>query len=102
MNEVTEAASAAGEAVAAPTEKKKHVKQRLGIVTSTKVAKTVTVTVDRRVKHPRYGKFITRLKKYAVHDELGCAEGDRVLIEETRPLSKTKRWKIVEKLGKER
>lgn len=83
------------------TEKTKHVKQRTGIVVSAKAEKTVTVSVDRRVKHPVYGKFITRLKNYAAHDELGCAEGDRVLIEETRPMSKTKRWKVVEKLGKE-
>lgn len=83
------------------TTEKRHVKQRLGTVTSAKASMTVTVTVDRRVRHPRYGKFITRLKKYAAHDELGCAEGDRVLIEETRPLSKTKRWKVVEKIGKD-
>ena len=84
-----------------PTEKKKHVKQRLGTVTSAKAEKTVTVTVDRRVRHPKYGKFITRLKRYAAHDDLGCAEGERVRIEETRPMSRTKRWKVVEKLGKE-
>lgn len=80
----------------------RRVKTRLATVTSAKVEKTVTVTVDRRVKHPRYGKYITRLKKYSAHDELGCQQGDRVRIEETRPLSKTKRWKVVEKLGRDR
>lgn len=82
-------------------QKTKHVKTRLGTVSSTAMEKTVTVTVGRRVKHPVYGKFITRKKKYAAHDELGCEAGDRVVIEETRPMSKTKRWKVVEKLGKE-
>lgn len=80
---------------------KGHVKQRTGTVTSAKRQKTVTVTVDRRVRHPRYGKFITRLKNFAAHDELGCSEGDRVLIEETRPLSKTKRWRVVKVIGRE-
>lgn len=85
----------------AKEEPKKNVKQRVGTVTSAKAQKTVTVTVDRRVKHARYGKYITRLKKYAAHDELGCSEGERVLIEETRPLSKTKRWRVIERLGKD-
>lgn len=89
------------DAAAEAVEKKKHVKIRLGTVTSAKAAMTVTVTVDRRVRHPVYGKFITRLKKYAAHDDIGCEEGDRVRIEETRPMSKTKRWKVVEKLGKD-
>lgn len=86
---------------AGATEKNKHVKQRLGTVTSNKATNTVTVAVDRRVKHSKYGKFITRLKNYAAHDELGCEEGERVLIEETRPASKTKRWKVIERLGKD-
>ncbi|MEL6183537.1 MAG: 30S ribosomal protein S17 [Myxococcota bacterium] len=90
--------SASAEGTTEPT---KHVKQRIGTVTSAKMEKTVVVTVDRRVKHPRYGKFITRLKNYSAQDDLGCSEGERVLIEETRPMSKTKRWKVVERLGKD-
>lgn len=82
-------------------EPKRHVKTRTGTVTSTKAQKTVTVSVGRRVKHPVYGKFVTRLKKYAAHDDIGCSEGDRVLIEETKPVSKTKRWKVVQVLGKD-
>ena len=82
-------------------EKKKHVKTRLATVTSAKAQKTVGVTVDRRVRHPVYGKYITRLKKYLAHDDVGCEVGDRVLIEETRPMSRNKRWKVVQKLGKE-
>jgi small subunit ribosomal protein S17 len=82
-------------------EQKKRVKTRLATVTSAKAQKTVGVTVDRRVRHPVYGKFITRKKRYLAHDEIGCDVGDRVLIEETRPLSRRKRWKVVEKLGKD-
>ena len=65
--------------------------------TSDKMDKTVTVLVDRRVMHPIYKKFIRRSKKYAAHDEANlCKIGDTVRIEETRPLSKLKRWKLVE------
>ena len=102
MSEAVNPTPATSEEAATTTETTRHVKQRMGTVTSAKSALTVTVTVDRRVRHPRYGKFITRLKKYSAHDEVGCEEGDRVLIEETRPLSKTKRWKVVEKLGRDR
>jgi small subunit ribosomal protein S17 len=75
-------------------------KERQGVVISAKQQKTVTVVVRRRVKHGRYGKFIDLEKKYAVHDTLGCKEGDIVRIRETRPLSKTKHWRVVEKLQK--
>jgi small subunit ribosomal protein S17 len=60
----------------------------------------VTVLVTRRVKHARYGKYQNRHRKFAAHDALGCKEGDIVRIEETRPLSKTKRWRVVAKLEK--
>jgi small subunit ribosomal protein S17 len=75
-------------------------KERQGVVVSAKQNLTVTVAVKRRVKHGRYGKFIERERKYSVHDTLGCKEGDIVRIRETRPLSKTKRWRVVEKLEK--
>lgn len=72
-----------------------------GKITSNKMEKTVTVLVERRIKHPLYEKFITRSKKYHAHDEdnnLGI--GDIVLIEECRPLSKTKNWKVVKQVSK--
>jgi len=71
-------------------------KTRQGRVTSNKMDKTVVVTVERRVRHPLYGKFMTRTKKYAAHDETNdCHEGDVVEIMETRPLSKTKTWRVI-------
>jgi len=66
-----------------------------GIVISDKMDKSVIVTVERRTRHPRYKKYITRQKKYAAHDETNrCRTGDRVEIVSTRPLSKTKRWSV--------
>ena len=69
-----------------------------GTVTSTKMNKTVVVTVTRKKIHPVYGKGLTVTKKYKVHDEKGVKKGDVVKIAETRPISKTKRWKIVEEV----
>ena len=72
-------------------------KTREGVVTSDKMQKTVVVSVERRVPHPVYGKMVTRSKKYKAHDEENSAKvGDRVRIMETRPLSKDKRWRVVE------
>ena len=72
-------------------------KTRIGIITSDKMEKTMTVAVERRVKHPLYGKFMKKTKKYHAHDEENTARiGDRVRIMETRPLSKSKRWRLVE------
>jgi small subunit ribosomal protein S17 len=72
-------------------------KTRVGRVVSNKMNKTVIVAVERRVAHPLYGKQVTRTKKYYAHDEENAArEGDTVRIMETRPLSKLKRWRIVE------
>ena len=66
-----------------------------GRVISNKMDKTITVNVERRIKHPLYGKYIKRSKKIHAHDpENQCQEGDMVTIEETRPLSKTKAWKL--------
>ena len=76
-------------------------KNRVGVVVSDKMDKTVVVAIRERVKHPLYGKIVNRTKKFKAHDELNeCGVGDRVLIAETRPLSKDKCWrvgKIVEK-----
>jgi len=66
-----------------------------GKVVSTKMDKTITVLVERRIKHPLYGKYIKRSKKIHAHDEENqCQEGDLVTIEETRPISRTKSWKL--------
>ncbi|MBN1407222.1 MAG: 30S ribosomal protein S17 [Calditrichaceae bacterium] len=72
-------------------------KTRIGKVTSTKMDKTVTVLVERRLRHPVYGKFIKKSIKLKAHDETNtCSKGDVVKIMETRPLSKNKRWRLVE------
>ena len=72
-------------------------KTRIGTVVSNKADKTVTVTVERRFPHPLYGKGVTRTKKYHAHDETNEYQvGDVVRIMETRPLSKTKRWRVIE------
>ena len=76
-------------------------KERTGIVVSNKMEKTITVAAKFKEKHPIYGKFVSRTKKYHVHDENGeCSVGDTVRIMETRPLSKTKRWRLVEIIEK--
>ena len=72
-------------------------KQRTGVVTSNKMQKTITVAIERKVKHPIYGKFIKKTNKYAATDENNdCRIGDVVRIMETRPLSKNKCWRLVE------
>ena len=69
----------------------------MGIVTSDKMTKSITVIVERRVMHPKYGKFVKRSSKFMAHDEKGEAHvGDTVRIAETRPMSKLKRWRLVE------
>jgi small subunit ribosomal protein S17 len=76
-------------------------KTRVGIVTSNKMDKTITVAVERKVKHPIYGKFVKKTTKFHAHDEKNeCGAGDVVKIMETRPLSKTKRWRLVEVVEK--
>lgn len=76
-------------------------KTRTGIVTSDKMDKSVTVRIERKIKHPIYGKYLKKSKKYVAHDEKNeCGEGDLVKISETRPLSKTKRWRLVEIIEK--
>ena len=78
-------------------------KSRVGVVTSNKMQKTVVVEVLRRVRHAKYGKFLTRRMKYKAHDENNtCNVGDTVRIVETRPMSKEKRWRVAETLEKAR
>lgn len=74
-------------------------KERIGLVTSDKMDKTITVSLERQVKHPIYGKFLKKTTKLMAHDETNDAnEGDTVRIMETRPYSKNKRWRLVEVL----
>jgi small subunit ribosomal protein S17 len=81
----------------APVQARKHRKQRVGEVIANKMAKTITVRVERRFPHPKFKKVVTGYKKFYAHDEKSEAKvGDRVRIEETKPLSKTKRWRLVE------
>ncbi|MDA3615133.1 30S ribosomal protein S17 [Polluticaenibacter yanchengensis] len=76
-------------------------KTRIGIVSSNKMEKTITVAVERKVKHPIYGKFVKKTTKFHAHDENNeCSIGDTVRIMETRPLSKLKRWRLVEVVEK--
>jgi small subunit ribosomal protein S17 len=76
-------------------------KTKLGVVSSNKMDKTITVKVERKVKHPLYGKFLKKTNKFHAHDEKNeCSIGDTVKIMESRPLSKTKRWRLVEVVEK--
>ncbi|WP_046756857.1 30S ribosomal protein S17 [Kordia jejudonensis] len=78
-------------------EKRNLRKERIGVVTSNKMTKSIVVSEVKRVKHPMYGKFVLKTKKYVAHDEQNdCNIGDTVKIMETRPLSKTKCWRLVE------
>ncbi len=72
-------------------------KQRIGLVTSTSMDKSITISVERKLRHPIYGKFVKKSKKFMAHDEKNdCNVGDTVRIMESRPLSKRKRWRLVE------
>ena len=72
-------------------------KERTGVVVSNKMEKSIVVAVKRKVKHPIYGKFVNSTTKFVAHDEKNeCSEGDTVKIMETRPMSKSKRWRLVE------
>ena len=71
-------------------------KERTGVVTSNKMDKSITVAIKWKEKHPIYGKFVNKTKKYHAHDEKNeCGVGDKVEVMETRPLSRTKRWRLV-------
>lgn len=83
------------------TQVEKLKKQRVGLVASNKNDKTITVVVERKLRHPIYGKFVKRSKKFHAHDEQNaCGVGDLVRIVESRPLSATKRWRLVEIIEK--
>ena len=89
------------DAAVSETEARNYRKTREGLVVSDKMEKTVVVSVEDRVKHALYGKVLRRTSKLKAHDEQNqCGVGDRVLIMETRPLSATKRWRVVEVLEK--
>jgi small subunit ribosomal protein S17 len=76
-------------------------KEKIGLVTSNKMDKSIVVSVERKVKHPKYGKFLKKTTKFVAHDEANsCNIGDTVKIMETRPISKNKCWRLVEVLEK--
>ncbi|MEY2997251.1 MAG: hypothetical protein RIQ82_631 [Bacteroidota bacterium] len=78
-------------------EKRNLRKERIGVVTSDKMEKSIVVAVERKVKHPKYGKFVKKTTRFVAHDENNdCHIGDTVRIMETRPLSKSKNWRMVE------
>jgi small subunit ribosomal protein S17 len=100
-NTATESSDVAGRGSAETTESRNTRKVREGFVVSDKMNKTVIVVVEDRVKHALYGKVMRRTRKLQVHDENNaCGIGDKVSIMETRPLSATKRWRVVEILEK--
>ncbi len=87
--------------IEAVAELRRFRKERVGTVVSDKMNKTIVVEVERRVPHPRFGKIVRVSKKFYAHDAGGRAKaGDRVLIRETRPMSRLKRWELVEVLGR--
>lgn len=97
MSETTANTPAPQPADPAAAEKRANRKERVGSVVSANMAKTIIVRVERRYPHPKFKKVVTGYKKFYAHDEKGEAKvGDRVRIEETRPISKTKRWRLVE------
>ena len=85
--------SAAAATTSAPTRRRA---EKIGIVASDKMEKTVVVRVDRLIKHPKYRRYVRRTSKFMAHDEQGATIGDKVRIVETRPLSARKRWRVVE------
>ena len=103
MSESTSSSAPTGgtETASAPNAARAKRKERVGEVLSNKMAKTIVVQVERRFPHPRFKKIVTGYTKLYAHDEKGEAKvGDRVRIEETRPMSKTKRWRLVEVVAK--
>ena len=92
-------AAAAGngsDATSAETVKRAHRSQKVGVITSDKMQKTVVVRVDRLVRHTKYRRYVRRTSKFMAHDELGATVGDKVRIVETRPMSARKRWRVIE------
>jgi small subunit ribosomal protein S17 len=88
--------SQAGNAAGTEAGKRGRRAEKVGIVASDKMTKTIVVRVDRLIKHPKYRRYVRRTSKFMAHDETGAAIGDKVRIVETRPLSARKRWRVVE------
>jgi len=88
--------SQAGNASGTEAGKRGNRAQKVGVVASDKMEKTVVVRVDRLIKHPKYRRYVRRTSKFMAHDETGATIGDKVRIVETRPLSARKRWRVVE------
>jgi small subunit ribosomal protein S17 len=101
---LVDAAIGDGEAEAVPGagEPKRRRQEKVGLVTSDKMTKTVVVRVERQVRHPKYKRYIRRRSKFMAHDEMGAHIGDIVRIVETRPLSARKRWRVIEIVQKAR
>ncbi|HEY7546775.1 MAG TPA: 30S ribosomal protein S17 [Blastocatellia bacterium] len=95
MEEENKEATSSAEAVE-PKARERRRQEKVGLVTSDKMQKTVVVRVERLVRHPKYKRYVRRRTKFMAHDELGARLGDIVKIIETRPLSKLKRWRVVE------
>ena len=89
-----------GDEASGATAKKGKRAEKIGVVASDKMTKTVVVRVDRLVKHPIYRKYVRKRKKFMAHDEMGSKIGDKVRIVETRPMSARKRWRVVEIIQK--
>ena len=94
--------AAASVETATPVVPKRRRQEKIGLVTSDKMTKTVVVRVERQVQHPKYRRYIRRRSKFMAHDEMGAGIGDIVRIVETRPLSARKRWRVVEIVQKAR
>ena len=89
-------AQTAGNAAVANGKKRAHRSQKVGVITSDKMLKTVVVRVDRLVRHMKYRRYVRRTSTFMAHDELGATIGDKVRIVETRPMSARKRWRVIE------
>jgi small subunit ribosomal protein S17 len=90
----------AGDATGSEAKRTSRRAEKVGVVASDKMEKTVVVRVDRLVKHPKYRRYVRRTSKFMAHDEQGATVGDKVRIVETRPLSARKRWRVVEIIQK--
>ena len=90
----------AGDATGSEAERRSRRAEKVGIVASDKMEKTVVVRVDRLVRHPKYRRYVRRTSKFMAHDEKGATIGDKVRIVETRPLSARKRWRVIEIIQK--
>ncbi len=102
LGRVAGAIGGGGEAEAVAGGPKRRRQEKVGLVTSDKMMKTVVVRVERQVKHPKYKRYIRKRSKFMAHDEIGARTGDIVKIIETRPLSARKRWRVVEIVQKAR